>query len=324
MSRPLHRLDLNLLLTLQLLLHERSVTKTAKKLSVTPSAVSKSLYKLREWFDDPLFVRTPQGLQPTPLALSMEKELSEWFQVATQILAKRSSDTPKGIHFQLMMESPLHMVTLEKLSQRIHQQYQDATVGIRNWDYDSIEAIINGNADIGFSGRESHPRSQETLDLLPYYIDYEILFTDQPMVFMHHSHPALTQTWNIDTFLAYRHIGIVWEQRESWALDEVLASMGCSRSIALTVSTFEQSLFMAAKSEHIFMTTAPSYCRHFTRHHYPELVALPLPLNEEAQNQLAIPFTLMWHKRNKHNPKSIWLRETIKALVSDCDPLAFP
>ncbi|MCG7587653.1 LysR family transcriptional regulator, partial [Photobacterium sp. OFAV2-7] len=55
MSKPLHRLDLNLLITMQVLLQERSVTKTAKKLNVTPSAVSKALGKLRDWFGDPLF-----------------------------------------------------------------------------------------------------------------------------------------------------------------------------------------------------------------------------------------------------------------------------
>ncbi|NCO44941.1 MAG: LysR family transcriptional regulator, partial [Vibrio sp.] len=68
MKKSLARLDLNLLLTLQLLLQEQSVTKTAKKLNVTPSSVSKSLAKLRDWFDDPLFVNTPLGLKPTTLA----------------------------------------------------------------------------------------------------------------------------------------------------------------------------------------------------------------------------------------------------------------
>lgn len=61
MKKPISSLDLNLLLCLQLLLQERSVTKAAKRMNVTPSAVSKSLAKLRDWFDDPLFVKTPLG-----------------------------------------------------------------------------------------------------------------------------------------------------------------------------------------------------------------------------------------------------------------------
>ncbi|MCS5945619.1 LysR family transcriptional regulator [Klebsiella variicola subsp. variicola] len=58
MKKPLSSLDLNLLLCLQLLTQELSVTRTAKRMNVSPSAVSKSLAKLRAWFDDPLFVKT--------------------------------------------------------------------------------------------------------------------------------------------------------------------------------------------------------------------------------------------------------------------------
>lgn len=74
MKKPISNLDLNLLLCLQLLLQERSVTKAAKRMNVTPSAVSKSLGKLRDWFDDPLFVKTPLGLLPTPLTVSLEQD----------------------------------------------------------------------------------------------------------------------------------------------------------------------------------------------------------------------------------------------------------
>ena len=59
MKKSITTLDLNLLLCLQLLMQERSVTKAAKRMNVTPSAVSKSLAKLRAWFDDPLFVNSP-------------------------------------------------------------------------------------------------------------------------------------------------------------------------------------------------------------------------------------------------------------------------
>ena len=58
MKKSITTLDLNLLLCLQLLMQERSVTKAAKRINVTPSAVSKSLAKLRAWFDDPLFELT--------------------------------------------------------------------------------------------------------------------------------------------------------------------------------------------------------------------------------------------------------------------------
>ena len=76
--RNLGELDLNLLVVFKHLMQERSVAGAAKKLCVTPSAVSKALARLRDWFDDPLLVRVRQGLQPTQLSLTLEEELKAW------------------------------------------------------------------------------------------------------------------------------------------------------------------------------------------------------------------------------------------------------
>lgn len=99
MKKSITTLDLNLLLCLQLLMQERSVTKAAKRMNVTPSAVSKSLAKLRAWFDDPLFVNSPLGLSPTPLMVSMEQNLAEWMQMSNLLLDKPHHQTPRGLKY---------------------------------------------------------------------------------------------------------------------------------------------------------------------------------------------------------------------------------
>ena len=215
MKKSITSLDLNLMLCLQLLMQERSVTKTAKRMNVTPSAVSKSLSKLRAWFDDPLFVNTPLGLSPTPLMLSMEQNLADWMQMGNQLLDKPHHETPRGLKFELVAESPLMMIMFNALSQKIYQRDPQATIKVRRWDYDSLDAITRGEVDIGFTGRESHPRSRELLSLLPLSIDFEVLFSDLPWVWLREDHPALQEEWNLETFLRYPHISICWEQ--SWA-----------------------------------------------------------------------------------------------------------
>ncbi|EDW4143453.1 HTH-type transcriptional regulator YidZ [Salmonella enterica subsp. enterica] len=279
MKKSLTNLDLNLLLCLQLLMQERSVTKAAKRMNVTPSAVSKSLAKLRAWFDDPLFVNTPRGLK-----------------------------------FELAAESPLMMIMFNSLSQQIYQRYPQATIKVRNWDYDSLEAITRGEVDIGFTGRESHPRSRELLSLLPLAIDFEVLFSDLPWVWLREDHPALREAWDLDTFLRYPHISICWEQSDTWALDDVLQEMGRKRHIALSLPGFEQSLFMAAQPDHTLIATAPRYCQHYNQLHQLPLVARPLPFDAQQREKLMVPFTLLWHKRNSHNPKIVWLRQAINTL----------
>lgn len=317
MKKSLASLDLNLLLCLQLLLQERSVSKTAKRMNVTPSAVSKSLSRLRDWFNDPLFVKTPGGLHPTPLAVSMEQDLADWLQMSHQLLDKPHHDTPRGLTFELAAENPLMLIAFNTLSQKIYQRYPQATVRLRNWGYDSLDAIIRGEVDIGFTGRETHPRSRESLSLLPWNIDFEVLFSDLPRVYLREDHPALQEEWSLDTFLRYPHISINWENSDTWALDEVLQESGLKRQIALSLPGFEASMFMAAQPNHTLLATAPLYCQHYNQQHGLKLVTRPIPLEAALLQKLAVPFTLLWHKRNGHNPKLIWLKSVLKELYGE-------
>lgn len=319
MKNPLISLDLNLLLCLQLLTQERSVTKAANRMNVTPSAISKSLSKLRNWFDDPLFVNTPLGLTPTPLMVSMEKGLADWMQRSKQLLDKAYHEAPSGLKFELATESSLMMIMFSSLSQQIYQRYPQATIKLRNWDYDSLDAITRGEVDIALTGRESHPRSRDHLSQLPLSIDFEVLFLDLPWVWLREDHPAVQEKWTLDTFLRYSQINTNWQQSDRWALDNVLEEMGYKRKIALSTPAFEQSLFAAAQPGHSLLVTAPSYCRIYNQLHNLHLIALPLPLNAEQRKKLAISFTLLWHKRNSHNPKLIWLRAILKELYANLD-----
>ena len=71
--RELGRLDLNLLVALEALIEEGSVSRAAERLYITQSAMSKTLGRLRELFDDPLFIRRGSGMVPTPRAASGEE-----------------------------------------------------------------------------------------------------------------------------------------------------------------------------------------------------------------------------------------------------------
>lgn len=312
MHKPLHRIDLNLLVIFQILLQERSVTLTAKWLSISPSAVSKALAKLRIWFDDPLFVRSPQGLIPTPLTLSIEQNLSDFINISYHISGKRNTETPTGLKFNLVLESPLHQVMLPNFPQQILTHFPEPKIQIRNWEYNSLSSIIDGEVDLGLVGREYYPRSKELLNLLPDVIDYEVLFNDMPQVYLHKDHPLLEEKWNLENFLKYPHVSTELDKRSHWALDDILCEHGRVRNIVLTYTTFEQSLFMISQPEHQLITSAPGYCLHYIQHRFPQLVSRPIPLPDHILEQLKLPFILLWHKRNAYNTKILWLRKIIK------------
>lgn len=140
-----------------------------------------------------------------------------------------------------------------------------------------------------------------------------MLFSDVPCVWLRKDHPALHETWNLDTFYVIR-ISAFAGNRATRALDNVLQELGRERTIAMSLPEFEQSLFMAAQPDNLLLATAPRYCQYYNQLHQLPLVALPLPF-DESQQKLEVPFTLLWHKRNSHNPKIVWLRETIKTFT---------
>jgi len=76
----LARTDLNLLVALQALLEEQNVSRAAERLYITQSAMSKTLSRLREMFDDPLFTRSSHGMVPSPLAIELHAQLEELLQ----------------------------------------------------------------------------------------------------------------------------------------------------------------------------------------------------------------------------------------------------
>ncbi|WP_169045621.1 HTH-type transcriptional regulator YidZ [Aeromonas salmonicida] len=318
--RNLGELDLNLLVVFKYLMQERSVAGAAKKLCVTPSAVSKSLAKLREWFDDPLFVRVRQGLQPTNLSLTLEEELKVWFQLTDTITSLNSEAIPDGARFSLVMESPFYISFLSDLPMVIYEKYPNSVVKTLGWDHHSLNDIVNGDADLGFCARETYARSRAKVNRLPYYIDHEVLFTDRPVVFLRKDHPLLEQKWSLENFLASPQVSMVWEANDSWALDSLLEEEGLKRNVPIMVSSFEQALHIAAQSSHELIAVAPSYCGGYAAKHHDNLIAMPLPLSEKLYAQLEIAFILLWHKRHNQDAKVMWLRNEIRRLYNDVSP----
>ncbi|HDO1310165.1 HTH-type transcriptional regulator YidZ [Aeromonas veronii] len=310
----LYQLDLNLLIIYRHLLQDRSVAKVAKRMGVTSSAISKALARLREWFDDPLFLRGKNGMEPTILSLQIDAELQVWFDITNEITALKIDAIPNEGLFRLELESPFYTHFLNSLPTNIYKQYCNAHVTVLNWDHNSLSNIINGETDIGFCAREMHPRSIFKVEQLPYSINYEVLFKDRPVAFIRDDHPLHSKEWNLVNLISYSQVNVVWEGSRDWALDYLLTDIGLSRNIPIYVSSFEQALHIASQDCHELIAVVPSYCTEHAKKHYPNLISKPLPLTDEQYQQLHIYFILLWHKRNNNNTKIIWLRNEIERL----------
>ncbi len=134
------------------------------------------------------------------------------------------------------------------------------------------------------------------------------------MVFLRKDHPLLGQTWSLTRFLACPHVSVVWEASDSWALDDLLEDEGHRRQVPIMVASFEQALHIAAQKSHELIAVVPSYCADYAARHHPDLIPMPLPLEESLYAQLEIAFILLWHKRHNQDAKVMWLRGEIRRL----------
>src|SRR5882672_17349 len=115
-TRQLARMDLNLLLTLQVLLECHSVSLAARQLHLTQSAISKALSRLRTQFNDPLFLRASKGLVPTPFAQHLRQPLHDWLETAAGLFAQEDfvPATWKG-ELTLVAHEFLHVTLMPRL-----------------------------------------------------------------------------------------------------------------------------------------------------------------------------------------------------------------
>lgn len=121
--RDLGRLDLNLLVALEALLEERSVSRAAERLFITQSAMSKTLGRLRDVFNDPLFTRSVDGMIPTPRAERLADHLPQLLQTV-QCMVQPEVFNPLETEMEFSLVSPVHITywALPPLMQKLSQQ----------------------------------------------------------------------------------------------------------------------------------------------------------------------------------------------------------
>jgi len=304
----LAKIDLNLLVTLQILLEEESATRAASRLHLSPSALSKSLHRLRDALDDPLFLRTAHGLKPTAHALQLKQQLPEILQALYKVTLPPSFiATTSQRQFSFAMVESAYETLLPAYIGPLLNHAPNINLDTYGWNEKSMQGLLQGQIDFGITARDLHPTSDYRLNNLPYGINQTTLYTDKQVCLVRKNHPILDilkkQQWNIDTYLAMKHVQVRCEGNDWWALDYHLAESNLHRHISSTLPDFYGATSVCAHSDLIF--TLPSKFVAHAQRLYP-LVELPLPF-EFAQ----LAYVLLWHQRNNDEPGNRWVRETI-------------
>lgn len=300
------KFDLNLLFTLDVLLQERSVTKTAQRLFVTQSAVSKNLTKLRQALADPLFIRHGKELIPTPRALELSLQLRPvlaGIEQMTQAEAFEPSNCERKFKFDMMEVA--YAITLPELMPSLLSVAPQVKLETNTWTPDTMQRLMRCEIDFAIKCMEMDPRSVNHISSLPSELNYAELSRDKAVCVVRRDHPSVSSTLTINDYLALKHIQVTGGGNRHWLVDEILQQNGLERSIVLEVPDFH-SAFKICENTDLVLFAPYKQVESMVQHYQLQVIDIPV----QMQNGV---YLIIWNKYFDQDSAHKWMRELVIA-----------
>lgn len=295
MQRP----DLNLLVTLDVLLAEGSVARAARRLRLSPSAMSRALARLRAATGDPLLVRAGRGLVPTPRAIDLRERVGALVQDGEAVLRPAEMLDLKRLERTFTLRTNDGFV--ETFGPRLIARVAEEAPGVR------LYFVPKPNKD-------STPLRDGTVDLETGVVTSAIgpevraqaLFRDRFIGVVRHGHPLSRGKMTPARYAAGGHIGVSRRGLDRGPIDDALDALALKRHIVTLVASFATALALARSSDLIVSV--------------PERHAESL---RAGMHSFALPVTvpdltvsLLWHPRLEADPAHRWLRGCVRDICA--------
>ena len=305
LTRQLSRMDLNLLLTLQVLLECHSVSVAAQRLHLTQSAISKALGRLRAQFNDPLFLRVSKGLVPTPFAQRLRQPLRQWLETAAGLFVREDFDPAswKG-EFMLVAHDYPHVTLVPRLLALLHERAPGMTLKVHSQYSHQLDGLERGEIDFVLNLQFSN---------LPAEFQSEVMFEDEPVILARARHPLRKRQWNRDDLLRYPRIALRVPDMERFMMFQPRAGQPPLSQVwpaAYESDNLSVALATVAGTD-CLLPAGGLLNRLATR----ELNFKPLRSTYTPPFKLA--YCLVSHERVQNSAPHQWLRRTIGELFRD-------
>jgi DNA-binding transcriptional LysR family regulator len=293
-------LDLNLLLVLQALLQEQSVTRAGARIGLSQSATSHALGRLRDFFQDPLLIRTPQGMVLTARAEELIAPLADILRQLNRLVQPTLFD-PAMTQGKIRIAATNYAtaVILPVVLKELTQVAPQVEVECHYWNSDVVEMCRKGIIDLGFGivdiAEISDVRSQT-------------LFTEDFVSVVRANHPIAQTEVTLDSYIAWPHALITINNSLSSPVDRALAELGLKRKIMLRIPQFLAAPFIVAQTD--FILTIPRRIALLIAS-TANLIVLELPIPMSRFGYLQI-----WHERHQADPFHSWFRQLVISQTS--------
>jgi LysR family nod box-dependent transcriptional activator len=295
-----NRLDLNLLVALDVLLSEKSITRGAKRLNLSQSATSGVLARLRDYFKDELLVLVGRNLVLTPLAVSLSEPVRDvLLQIQSTIEIKPEFDphTAKR-EFRLIASDYVSTVLLGELGRRIGAIAPGITLDVFPTTLSAIEQLDRGDVDLVILPRKFISESQPT----------EVLFEETYTCIVWAGNDQVGDRLSLDQYMGLGHVssrfGASVTSFEEWFLKD----KGYDRRIEVTTTNFTSIPHFVIGTNRI-ATMHTRLARTLARYYPIRLVPPPLTIPK-------VDMCMQWNRFLDQDPAHLWLRALLAEVAS--------
>ncbi len=292
MPRP----DLNLLVTLDVLLTEGSVARAARRLRLSPSAMSRALARLRETTGDPLLVRSGRVLVPTPRALELRDPVSHLVRDVEAVLVPQAAPVLGRLARTFTLRTSDGFV--ENVGPAILARLRAEAPGVRLRFVQKADKegapLRDGAVDLETGVIEATTSSE---------LRAQALFRDRLLGAVRAGHPlAKTKKITAARYAAGQHVTVSRQMLERGPIDAALHALGLERQSAIVVGGFSSALALARASD--LIATVPELHTGSLR---ARMHSFPLPISTPT-----FTVSMLWHPRLDADPVHRWLRSCVR------------
>lgn len=301
MKLNLRSVDLNLLPVFAAIMEAGQLSRAAEQLGMSQPAISAALQRLRHTFADELFVRTRQGMQPTPRARELHEQLGPQLNALRDALdpGNRFDPATSQRHFRIISVDYFEMVVLPPLLARIREQAPDVILEVVPAGDTMADDLHKAKADLAV---DAFIFDDDRLHR-------DVLLEEELVVVARKKHPILKGRCSKKQFLQAEHV-VLPDRNRRLPLDQILNAPGWQRRTGARVTQFSSMLAAAAGSDMI--ATAPRrLASQYAEALQLQVLPFPVPIPP-------VPIYLLWAAAQDQDPAHQWLREqliaTLKAL----------
>ena len=290
----LSKVDLNLFIVFDAIYTEANLTRAGQIVGITQPAVSNALARLRETFNDPLFVRTAQGMVPTPMAQNIITPVRNALQLLRVSVQESRSFVPEQATktYRISMTDLTEAVILPHLAGRIRRMAPNINIdSFLVKRRETTKELAAGRLDFAIDA----PLNTDT------QVRHVKLFEDRHVCVMRKGHPlAKKDKITLDDYLAQSHIHISSRRNGLGHVDLALGKIGIQRRVVMRSQHYQMAP-LVLESTDMVMTVH----ERFAERHDLHWTVLPI------EDVPAIETHLFWHESTDQDPANRWMREQI-------------